>query len=172
MKLALKLKRNARPEWICGWKPWSLASLSIPPVYSFGKPEASWSWHPHLQFYLFSAVYRTIELADGWTGKIISTQLYFSAPCHSSAFVSSDIIWQMSSMAPWLRWQFTLSMSFTLASSWKGAHRLIWYREAAPDFYQYSTITRIGIEFSVFSISNTPKSGHSRWQWLIIHIPT
>ena len=28
---------------------------------------------------LFSAVYRTIELADGWNGRVIETEVYFSA---------------------------------------------------------------------------------------------
>ena len=28
---------------------------------------------------MLSAVYRTIELADGWNGRIIATQVYFSA---------------------------------------------------------------------------------------------
>jgi hypothetical protein len=28
---------------------------------------------------LYRAVYRTIELSDGWTGRIIGTQVYFSA---------------------------------------------------------------------------------------------
>ena len=31
---------------------------------------------------LFSAVYRTVELADGWSGRIISTQIYFSPSCY------------------------------------------------------------------------------------------
>ncbi len=37
---------------------------------------------------LSSAVYRTIELAGGWDGRIISTELYFSS---SNSFSSSDI---------------------------------------------------------------------------------
>ena len=30
-------------------------------------------------FILIRSIYRTIELSDGWTGRIISTQVYFSA---------------------------------------------------------------------------------------------
>ena len=42
---------------------------------------------PHFQHHLFihsvsQSAYRIIELANGWTGIIISTQLYFSAPRH------------------------------------------------------------------------------------------
>lgn len=29
-------------------------------------------------FILIRTIYRTIELADGWTGRIIHTQVYFS----------------------------------------------------------------------------------------------
>lgn len=31
-------------------------------------------------FILIRSIYRTIELSDGWTGRIISTQVYFSEP--------------------------------------------------------------------------------------------
>ncbi len=35
-------------------------------------------------FILIRSIYRTIELSDGWTGRIISTQVYFSEslPCY------------------------------------------------------------------------------------------
>lgn len=42
-----------------------------------------------------SAIYRTAELADGWDGKIIRTQVYFSmSTCNSSRsviLIDSDI---------------------------------------------------------------------------------
>jgi hypothetical protein len=31
------------------------------------------------------SIYRTIELANGWTGRIITTQVYFSQSFHSCA---------------------------------------------------------------------------------------
>lgn len=37
------------------------------------------------------AVYRTIELSDGWTGRIIGTQLYFSAPCFPHPLTCIDV---------------------------------------------------------------------------------
>jgi hypothetical protein len=38
--------------------------------------------------YFSRAIYRTIELADGWTGRIIATELYFSALTPNSMIIS------------------------------------------------------------------------------------
>lgn len=40
------------------------------------------------EFGLFSSIYRVAELADGWNGRIISTQVYFSKSRSYSQYVS------------------------------------------------------------------------------------
>lgn len=49
----------------------------------------------YLLSYLFSSVYRTIELADGWNGTVITTQVYFStSPAHSNLSVLCQLTYQ------------------------------------------------------------------------------
>ena len=59
-----------------------------------------------------SAVYRTIELADGWNGKVISTQKWFSTyqPQHAPAQFEADASSpQTSSTERWSCSQYTPS---------------------------------------------------------------
>lgn len=44
---------------------------------------------------MYSAVYRLIELSDGWNGRVISTQVYFSE-CHPLSFILQRWIFETS----------------------------------------------------------------------------
>lgn len=56
---------------------WVASALSMEPIMS--------------AYLLLSAIYRVIELADGWNGRIIATQVYFStSPLPSDVCVVAD----------------------------------------------------------------------------------
>ena len=74
-------------RWTHGLSLWCSAFLSAPCAFSFGErfSKRCISRPAHLRY--FRAVYRTIELSDGWTGRIIRTEVYFSKP---SIFADKD----------------------------------------------------------------------------------
>ena len=48
----------------------------------------------HQSHAFLRAVYRTIELSDGWTGRIIATQVYFSASFFPLPFPSFNLLFR------------------------------------------------------------------------------
>lgn len=72
--------------WISAWRPCALLCLSVLSVSLFGKCDhfVRKAQNQVDVSLFFSSVYRTIELVDGWNGKVIHTQVYFS---------KSSIVW-------------------------------------------------------------------------------
>ncbi len=56
---------------------------SVSPVYAWIQPVDS-------PLFSYSDNYRTIELSDGWNGRIINTEVYFSKAASSSTISAGD----------------------------------------------------------------------------------
>lgn len=106
--------------WISAWRSCALLCLSALFVSLFGKCERFLRKAQNqldVSLFFFSSVYRTIELVDGWNGKVIHTQVYFSKSsifCLKICYLKLNNTLQMSWMVRWLCWRCISWTSFTL----------------------------------------------------------